>query len=352
MARGAAVVAVELAQSLNAYEADGGGDPLIGVIALDEFRPFVDLDASDTNFSRPNGRWTLVVTNGRELAVVDGQPQRAWRVLDRERAAETGPRLIERANRLGVRREASAYFQCESCATPYREGSGFCIECGAKRDTERFSPAGVARRSRSSRDAPAPVNQRRSPVFAVREIDYLGSHPGYPNWFPRAHLVLDADGLRVTALGTEPLQNIAMALASILGVEIMSASEARLRVMAPRVLLLGGLTTPEDPWRERDTSFISVRTDTGDLVFRARGQTPNRLRVAVQPFASALPRWARSAAAASSAPVAAPSAPEAVATPTVDDFEARLKKLDQLHERGIISDDEHERRRSAILDQI
>jgi hypothetical protein len=351
MERSAAAVGLELAQALNAYEAQGGGDPLLGVIVRDEFWPYVDLDASETNFSRPNGRWMLVVTNGREVALVDGQPQRQWGLLDRERADETGPRLIAHANRPGVRRDPRSYVQCQVCSTPYREGSGFCIECGAERDTRRFQPAGVARRN-VQRAAGRKIDGQRE-EFDIRDVDYLGSHPGYPNWFPRAHLVLDASGMRLDAVGAEPPQTITMGVASILGVEVMSAAEARVRVLAPRVLLLGGLSTPADQWRERDLSFLSVRTDTGDLVFRARGIAPNRLRGAVQPFSNALPRWARSVARPAPAPSAAvPEVQGPADAPSADEIEARLQKLDQLHERGLISDDEHQRRRDAILDQI
>ena len=169
----------------------------------------------------------------------------------------------------------------------------------------------------------------------------------YMNSHPRCHVTvehidLDFDAQRVVAsVYGEPFLDLPWT--TIRSISADSRESIERRITATRVVLLGALALFAT--KQTVVSYLVITDDQGEWIFAIPKMTSVELHAWTQP-------WRANAASAQPSLPPPTLVPIPSGAPTVDDLEHRLRTLDTLLERGVITSAEHGQRRAQILSEI
>jgi hypothetical protein len=175
-------------------------------------------------------------------------------------------------------------------------------------------------------------------VIAVyRDALYLGSHPaltGQKRPDP-ADLVVTTEGVLFTR-GRKELGGIPWSAVNSIYADDREGVERR--ITATRVILLGALAFIAR--KETRIAYLVISDDDGDWIFGVPGMSGIELEASLTHLQQFLPRRTLPP------PTTATSAGTSISPSD------RLRRLQDLHDTGLISDDEFSQKRAAILDEL
>jgi hypothetical protein len=182
------------------------------------------------------------------------------------------------------------------------------------------------------------VKRRDGELTALRDTTYLGSHPAASGQASGIDLVFTTEGV-VIARGRREIGGIEWS--SITALEADDREALDRRITGTRVLLLGAFALLAR--KETVVSFLIISDQRGDWMFATPGLNAIELRAGL----IRLQRYVTKSAEPT-VELTAPMPPPSLARAS-DDPAARLERLADLLERGLIDQREFAERRLAII---
>jgi hypothetical protein len=177
---------------------------------------------------------------------------------------------------------------------------------------------------------------------SFNKTKYLGGQPGFDKPFD-GPMVIDDEGIHMRRIK----EAFVLPWSSVSGVAIEGPEAARRRVTAARLLTVGVFAFAVK--KKDKLAYLTVATHQGEVTFEVDGVLAPELKGRLARWTNTLAELAPSIITESPPPTSTPASVNP--SPPTGSLADELKKLAELRDAGILTDEEFAQQKALLLDQ-